>query len=86
MAEAAADERFEQAAQLRDSVRTVQTLRDRQQKMASVELGDRDVFGIKTGPAGAAIQVFQVRHGRVIERVDLFAAAERFYWSRSGTG
>jgi len=76
MAEAAADERFEQAAQLRDSVRTVQTLRDRQQKMASVELGDRDVFGIKTGPAGAAIQVFQVRHGRVIERVDLFAAAE----------
>ena len=76
MAEAAADERFEQAAQLRDSVRTVQTLRDRQQKMASVELGDRDVFGIKTGPAGAAIQVFQVRHGRVIERVVLFAAAE----------
>ena len=76
MAEAAADERFEQAAQLRDSVRTIQTLRDRQQKMASVELGDRDVFGIKTGPAGAAIQVFQVRHGRVIERVDLFAAAE----------
>ncbi len=76
MAEAAADERFEQAAQLRDSVRTVQTLRDRQQKMASVELGDRDVFGIKTGPAGAAIQVFQVRHGRVIDRADLFAAAE----------
>ena len=46
-------ERFEQAAQLRDAARTVQTLRDRQQKMATVELGDRDVFGIKTGPAGA---------------------------------
>lgn len=76
MAEAAADERFEQAAHLRDAARTVQTLRDRQQKMASVELGDRDVFGVRTGPAGAAIQVFQVRHGRVIERVDLFAAAE----------
>jgi excinuclease ABC subunit C len=75
MAEAAAAERFEQAAQLRDSARTVQTLRDRQQKMASVELGDRDVFGVKTGPSGAAIQVFQVRHGRVIERVDLFAAS-----------
>ena len=28
------DERFEEAAQLRDSLRTVQTLRDRQQKMA----------------------------------------------------
>ena len=66
-------ERFEQAAQLRDATRTVQTLRDRQQKMATVELGDRDAFGIKTGPAGASIQVFQVRRGRVIERVDLVA-------------
>jgi len=75
MAEAAAAERFEQAAHLRDASRTVQTLRDRQQKMASVELGDRDAFGIKAGAAGAAIQVFQVRHGRVIERVDLFAAS-----------
>ncbi|HEX7485880.1 MAG TPA: excinuclease ABC subunit UvrC [Vicinamibacterales bacterium] len=73
MVEAATQERFEQAAQLRDAARTVQTLRDRQQKMASVELGDRDVFGIKIGPAGAAIQVFQVRHGRVVERADLFA-------------
>jgi excinuclease ABC subunit C len=81
MAVAAAEERFEQAAQLRDAARTVQQLRERQQKMASVELGDRDVFGIKAGPAGASIQVFEVRHGRVIERVDLFAAergSERF--------
>jgi excinuclease ABC subunit C len=41
--------------------------------MASVELGDRDVFGIKTGPAGAAVQVFQVRSGRVVERMALAA-------------
>ena len=71
---AAADaERFEEAAHLRDATRTVQTLRDRQQKMASVELGDRDAFGIKTGPAGAVVQVFQVRRGRVVERVSLVA-------------
>ena len=57
----------------RRRARRSQTLRDRQQKMATVELGDRDVFGIKAGPAGASIQVFQVRHGRVIERIDLFA-------------
>jgi excinuclease ABC subunit C len=75
MVEAAADERFEQAAQLRDAAKTVQQLRERQQKMATVELGDRDAFGIKVGPAGASIQVFQVRHGRVIERIDLFAAS-----------
>ncbi len=73
MAEAAEAERFEEAAELRDAARTVQTLRDRQQKMASVELGDRDVFGIKAGPAGAVVQVFQVRRGRVVERVSLVA-------------
>jgi excinuclease ABC subunit C len=73
MVEAAAEERFERAAQLRDAAKTVQQLRERQQKMATVELGDRDVFGIKAGPAGASVQVFQVRRGRVIERVDLFA-------------
>jgi excinuclease ABC subunit C len=71
MREAAEDERFEEAAQLRDAMRTVQTLRDRQQKVATVEFGDRDVFGLKVGPSGGAIQVFQVRGGRVIERVEL---------------
>ncbi len=71
MAEAAAAERFEQAAQLRDALRTIETLRTRQQKMASVGLGDRDAFGLKAGPAGAVVQIFQVRGGRVIERVEL---------------
>jgi excinuclease ABC subunit C len=71
MAEAAAAERFEHAAQLRDALRTIETLRTRQQKMAGVELGDRDAFGLKAGPAGAVVQVFQVRGGRVIERVEL---------------
>src|ERR671931_2303542 len=69
---AAADgERYEEAAQMRDAMRTVQALHDRQQKMATAELGHRDVFGLKRGPAGVAIQVFQVRSGRVVERVDL---------------
>jgi excinuclease ABC subunit C len=71
MLDAAAAERFEEAAQLRDAMRTVQTLHDRQQKMAGVELGHRDVFGLKLGPAGVAIQVFQVRTGRVVERIEL---------------
>jgi excinuclease ABC subunit C len=71
MVAAADGERFEEAAQLRDALRTVQTLHDRQQKMATVEQGHRDVFGMKLGPAGVAIQVFQVRSGRVVERVEL---------------
>jgi excinuclease ABC subunit C len=71
MTAAADGERFEEAAQLRDAVRTVQALHDRQQKMATAELGHRDVFGIKLGPAGVAVHVFQVRGGRVVERVEL---------------
>jgi len=71
MADAAAAERYEQAAQLRDALRTIETLQQRQQKMAGTELGDRDAFGIKLGPAGAVVQVFQVRHGKVVERVEL---------------
>ena len=71
MAQASSEERFEQAAQLRDAIRTVETLQTRQQKMSTVELGDRDAFGIKAGPPGAVVQVFQVRGGRVVERVEL---------------
>jgi excinuclease ABC subunit C len=71
MADASAAERFEQAAQLRDAIRTIETLRTRQQKMVSVELGDRDAFGVKLGPAGAVVQIFQVRSGRVLERIEL---------------
>ena len=71
MAAAAGAERFEEAAQLRDALRTVQILRDRQQKVATAQLGDRDVFGLKVGPSGGAIQVFAMRGGRVVERVEL---------------
>jgi excinuclease ABC subunit C len=71
MQEASRGERFEEAAQLRDAMRTVQTLRDRQQKVATAGLGDRDVFGLKVGPSGGAMQVFQIRGGRVVERVEL---------------
>jgi excinuclease ABC subunit C len=76
MRDAAGQERFERAARLRDAVRTLQTLRDRQQKMATTRLGDRDAFGVKSGPSGSVIQVFQMRGGRVIERVELVADAE----------
>src|SRR5215207_7606058 len=71
MTVAAAEERYEEAAQLRDAMRTVQILRDRQQKVATAQLGDRDVFGLKLGPSGGAIQVFAMRGGKVVERVEL---------------
>ena len=73
MTEAAAAERFEEAAHLRDAARTVQTLRDRQQKIATVRMGDRDAFGLHMGPAGAVVHVFVMRGGKVLERVELAA-------------
>jgi len=70
---AAAAERFEEAAELRDAMRTVQAVRERQQKMATAGLNDRDVFGVRVGAEGAVIQVFVFRGGRVIERLELLA-------------
>ncbi len=98
MMAAASDERFEEAAHLRDAMRTVATMRERQQKMASAELGDRDVFGVKLGAKGAVVQVFLIRGGRVIERVEFVtdakeggetesevveAAIQQFYWDQA---
>lgn len=76
MIAAATDERFERAATLRDSIRTLETLRDRQQKLATPSLGDRDAVAVKAGPAGAVVQIFQMRRGRVVERVELVTENE----------
>jgi len=77
MRTAAEAERYEHAAHLRDAIRTLGQLRDRQQKMSATRLGDRDAIGVKTGPTGSIIEIFQMRGGRVIERVELVADAER---------
>ena len=74
MLAAATDERFEEAAQLRDAVRTIDAVRERQQKMATAGLNDRDVIGLKLGTLGAVVQLFVFRGGRVIERLELQAA------------
>ena len=75
MTQAALDEAYERAGQLRDAIKTIETLKNRQQKMATAELGDRDAFGVKLGPAGAVVQIFQVRGGKVVERVELVTEA-----------
>src|SRR5437868_5936163 len=68
MFNAASEEQFERAAQLRDAVKTIETLRDRQQKIATPRLGDRDAFGLKTGTSGSFIAIFQIREGRVVDK------------------
>src|SRR5690606_28171748 len=73
MTEAADEERFERAAHLRDAIRTIETLRDRRNSVETPSMGDRDAFGVKTGSAGTVVHVFQVRRGRVVDRIELVA-------------
>jgi excinuclease ABC subunit C len=86
MTAAAVEERYEQAAQIRDAIRTIETLRTRQQKMASPEFGDRDAFALKLGPAGAVVQIFQMRGGKVVERVELVTEAASFVLKDAAEG
>jgi excinuclease ABC subunit C len=67
MHEEAARERFEEAARLRDNVRTLEDLGTRQ-KMAGVRGGESDVFGLYREGDNAVLQVFSVRSGKVVDR------------------
>jgi len=73
MRAAAEDERFEEAARLRDTLRALQTTLE-QQHVVDARLGDRDVWGLfREGERGAAA-VFPVREGKLGRpRTALFA-------------
>ncbi len=71
MREEADAERFEEAARLRDSLRMLAELNDRQ-KMAAADGRARDVFGYHREGDRAHLQVFLVRGGKVVDR-DSFA-------------
>jgi excinuclease ABC subunit C len=71
MAAASDREEYERAAQLRDAARTVETLAAWRNKMEKPSMGDRDAFGVKVGPSGAVVEVFQMRRGRVADRIEL---------------
>jgi excinuclease ABC subunit C len=71
MLAASARQEYERAAHLRDAGRIVETLGAWRNKMEAPSLGDRDAFGVKAGPSGAVIEVFQMRRGRVSDRVEL---------------
>ena len=67
MLEEADNERFEEAARLRDNVRTLDDLGARQ-KMAGVRGDESDVFGLYREGDNAVLQVFSVRSGKVVDR------------------
>ena len=74
MREEAEAERFEEAARLRDSLRLLAELNDRQ-KMAAADGRARDVFGFYREGDRAQLQVFLIRGGKVVDR-DTFSFKE----------
>ncbi len=67
MAAAAREERYEEAARLRDQIRTLERL-DTPQKITTTDLEERDLFGVFVEGDRAALQVFAVRDGKVVSR------------------
>jgi excinuclease ABC subunit C len=67
MREAAADERFEDAARYRNRLFAVERLSERQAADRR-SVGDIDVIGVAVDEARAAVQVFPLREGRMIDR------------------
>src|SRR5262245_19120490 len=67
MQQAAAGERYEEAASLRDQVRALERL-EMPQKITTTELEERDLFGAHLEGVRGALQVFSVRDGKVVSR------------------
>ena len=67
MREAAAEERFEDAARYRNRLHAVERLAERQ-AVERASIGTIDVIGIAVGPERAAVQVFPLRAGRMVDR------------------
>ena len=72
MVKAAQSMEFERAAEYRDLIQAIGTLRTKQRVMAK-DLQNRDVFGYYVDKGWMCVQVFFVRQGKLIERdVNLF--------------
>jgi excinuclease ABC subunit C len=67
MREASADERFEEAARYRNRLFSIRHLADRQAADRR-DVGSVDVIGLAVGGDRAAVQVFPLRDGKMIDR------------------
>ena len=64
---AAATDRFEEAASLRDQILTLERL-ETPQKITTRDMEERDLFGVHVEGDRAALQAFSVRDGKVVGR------------------
>src|SRR5437762_8089882 len=71
METAAAEEKFERAAVLRDQIQSLKKVLERQ-KIISTEEVDQDVIGVVRQGADAAVELFFVRKGRLVGQEAFF--------------
>jgi excinuclease ABC subunit C len=69
--EASAAMRFEEAAALHESLRTVEELGEKQ-KMAAAEGSDTDILAYYAEPPLVAANLFHLRHGHIVDRREFF--------------
>src|SRR6185312_12234358 len=71
MEEAARAEQFELAGRLRDQIVTVNQMHDKQ-RIATTDNEDADVFGYHYENEMLAVDLFHMRHGKIVDRRDFF--------------
>ncbi|MBC7924910.1 MAG: excinuclease ABC subunit UvrC [Bryobacteraceae bacterium] len=71
MEAAAEDTRFEEAANLRDLMSTVEEMEQRQ-KMAAADGDDADIFAYYAEPPLVAVNLFHMRNGHIVDRREYF--------------
>ena len=71
MREAAASQKFEQAAHWRDLIHTIEEIKQRP-KLISVRKENIDIFGFTRENENVAVYVFYMRSGKVIESEELY--------------
>lgn len=76
MATAAEKLNFEQAAQLRDQIRGIQSLTANQKTALSDDTVSRDAIALSADDQHASIQLFQIRAGRLVGRLGFLADAQ----------
>ena len=62
---------FEEAASLRNLIATVREMEQRQ-KMAAAEGDDIDIFAYNAEPPLVAVNLFHLRHGKIVDRREFF--------------
>lgn len=75
MKEKAKEEKFEEAARLRDTLVSLEAILDRQADIEGISGDDRDVFGFYGDDRGVSVVAYHIRSGRLLTKRSQFLAS-----------